>query len=49
MVSDAMVTAAHSYNVLVGNDYLRMAQADICLSTDTLRVQMGPDQYEEHP
>ena len=44
---DAMVTAAESYDVLVGNDYLRMAHADICLSTNTLRVRMGLDQYEE--
>ena len=46
---DAMVTAADSYNVLVGNDYLRMAQADICLSSNTLRVRLGLDQYEEVP
>ena len=26
---DGMVTAADSYSVLVGNDYLQMAQADI--------------------
>ena len=46
---DAMVTAADSYDVLVGNDYLRRAQADTCLSTNTLRVQIGLDQCEEIP
>lgn len=43
---DAMVMAADSYNVLVRNDFLCMAQADICLSRDTLRLSMGLDQYE---
>ena len=43
---DAMVTSANSYNVLLGNDFLRMAQADICLRNNTLRLRLGPEQYE---
>ena len=46
---DAMVTPANSYNVLVGNDFLRMAAADICLSNNTLKLRIGAEHYEEVP
>ena len=46
---DCMVTKANNYNVLVGNDWLRMAGADLMLSSNVLRVRLGPDQYEEIP
>ena len=44
---DCMVTKANNYNVLVGNDWLRMAGADLLLSSGVLRVRLGPDQYED--
>ena len=44
---DCMVTRANNYNVLVGNDWLRMAWADLLLSSGVLRVRLGPEQYED--
>lgn len=44
---DCMVTKANNYNILVGNDWLRMAGADILLSSSVLRVRLGFDQYED--
>lgn len=44
-----MVTPTDSYNVLVGNDWLRMADADLLLSKGQLRIRLGLDQYEEVP
>lgn len=35
--------------MLVENDLLRMALTGVCLSSITLRLRMGPDQYEEAP
>ena len=46
---DCMVTRANNYNILIGNDWLRMAEADILLSSAILRVRLGPDQYEDTP
>ena len=46
---DAMVTNANSYNVLIGNDWLQMASADILLSSGTIRVRTGRDAYEDIP
>ena len=46
---DCMVTRANNYNVLVGNDWLRIAEADLLLSSSILRVRLGPDQYEDIP
>ena len=46
---DCMVTRANNYNILIGNDWLRMAGADILLSSAILRVRLGPDQYEDIP
>ncbi|KAL3152945.1 hypothetical protein ABBQ38_012246 [Trebouxia sp. C0009 RCD-2024] len=45
--TDGRVIAADRHNVLVGNDFLHTASADICLSNNTLRLRMRPDQYEE--
>jgi len=44
---DCMVTKANNYNALIGNDWLRMAGADILLSSSLLRTRPGPDQYED--
>lgn len=44
---DCMVTKANNYNVLIGNDWLSMAGADILLSSSMLRTRLGPDQYED--
>ena len=37
---DVMVTPANSYNLLIGNDLLRMASADIMLSNNILRLRI---------
>ena len=44
-----MVTNANSYNVLIGNDWLQMASADILLSSGTIRVRTGRGAYEDIP
>ncbi|DBA92054.1 TPA: hypothetical protein ACH3X2_003775 [Trebouxia sp. C0005] len=44
---NCMVTKASNYSVLVGNDWLRMAGADLLLSSKVLRVRLGPEQYED--
>ncbi|DBA68848.1 TPA: hypothetical protein ACH3X2_013331 [Trebouxia sp. C0005] len=44
---NCMVTKASNYSVLVGNDWLRMAGADLLLSSGVLRVRLGPEQYED--
>ena len=46
---DCMVTPANNYNMLLGNDYLKMAEADILLSIGKLRVRHGVDEYEDIP
>ena len=46
---DTMVTAADSYNILIGNDWLRMAQADLLLSKGQLRIRLDAEQWEEIP
>ena len=35
--------------MLVSDDWLRMAGADILLSSSMLRTRLGPDQYEDIP
>ena len=47
--TDAMVTKANSYNVLIGNDGLQMAGADILLSAGIIRLRLDRDQYEDVP
>lgn len=47
--TDAMVTKANSYNVLIGNDWLQMAGADILLSAGIIRLSLDRDQYEDVP
>lgn len=42
-----MVTKANNYNVLVGNDWLRMAGSDLMLSQGVLRDRLAPDHYKE--
>ncbi|KAL3149556.1 hypothetical protein ABBQ32_002335 [Trebouxia sp. C0010 RCD-2024] len=44
---DCMVRKANNYNVLVGNDWLRMAGSDLLLSQGVLRNRLAPDHYEE--
>ena len=46
---DTMVTPAQNYNILVGNDWLRMAGADLLLSKSTLRIRLGAEQWEDVP
>ena len=46
---DAMVTPADNYTILVGNDWLRMAESDLLLSKGVLRVRLIPDQWEDIP
>ena len=46
---DCMVTKANNYNVLIGNDWLRMAGADILFSSSLLRTRLAPYQYEDIP
>ena len=46
---DAVVTPADSYSVLVGNDWLRLAHADLLLSRNLLKVRMSKDRYEDIP
>ena len=46
---DCMVTPANNYNMLLGNDYLKMAEADILLSIGKLHVRHGVDEYEDIP
>ena len=46
---DAMVTSANSYNVLVGNDWLQMASADILLSSGVIRIRLDRELYEDIP
>ena len=47
--TDAMVTRANSYNVLIGNDWLQMAGADILLSAGVIRLRIDREQYEDVP
>ena len=46
---DAMVTPADNYTILVGNDWLRMAESDLLLSKGVLRVRINTDQWEDIP
>ncbi|DBB05637.1 TPA: hypothetical protein ACH3X1_012254 [Trebouxia sp. C0004] len=46
---DAMVTPADTYTILVGNDWLRMAESDLLLSKGVLRVRLNTDQWEDIP
>lgn len=46
---DCMVTKANNYNILIDNDWLRMAGADLLLSSALLRIRLGPDQYKDAP
>ncbi|KAL0021679.1 hypothetical protein WJX77_010934 [Trebouxia sp. C0004] len=46
---DAMVTPADNYTILVGNDWLRMAESDLLLSKGVLRVRLNTDQWEDIP
>ena len=46
---DTMVTPTDSYNILVGNDWLRMAGADLLLSKGLLRIRLGIDSFEDVP
>ena len=46
---DTMVTPAQNYNILVGNDWLRMAGADMLLSKSILRIRLGAEQWEDVP
>ena len=46
---DAMVTYASTYHVLIGNDWLQMASADILLSSNLIRLRLGRDVWEEIP
>ena len=47
--TDAMVTGANSYNVLIGNDWLQMAGADILLSAGIIRLRLDREQDEDVP
>ena len=47
--TDAMVIGANSYNVLIGNDWLQMAGADILLSAGVIRLRIDREQYEDVP
>ncbi len=42
--TDAMVTGANSYNVLIGYDWLQMAGADILLSAGVIRLRIDREQ-----
>ena len=44
---DCMVTKANKYNVVFGNDWLRLAGSDLLLSQGVLRNRLAPDQYKE--
>ena len=44
-----MVTGANSYNVLIGNDCLQMAGADILLSAGVIWLRIDREQYEDVP
>lgn len=44
---DCMVTKANNYHVLIGNDWLRMAGADLLLSSGILRVRLEPERFED--
>ena len=46
---DIMVTPAEHYEVLIGYDWLRPAQADILFSRSRLRVQLNHAQWEDIP
>ena len=46
---DTMVTPAQNYNILVGNDWLRMVGADLMLSKSILRIRLGAEQWEDVP
>lgn len=46
---DTMVTDANSYNILIGNDWLQMAYADILLSNGIIRLRTGRDTHEDIP
>ena len=46
---DAMVTYASTYHVLIGNDWLQMASADILMSSNLIRLRLGRDVWEEIP
>ena len=46
---DAMVTYASTYHVLIGNDWLQMASADILLSSNLIRLRLGREVWEELP
>ena len=46
---DAMVTPADNYTILVGNDWLRMAESDLLLSKGVWRVRLNTDQWEDTP
>ena len=46
---DTMVTPAQNYNILVGNDWLCMAGADLLLSKSILRIRLGAEQWEDVP
>ena len=47
--TDAMVTGANNYNVLIGNDWLQMAGADILLCAGVIRLRIDREQYEDVP
>ena len=47
--TDARVTGANNYNVLIGNDWLQMAGADILLSAGVIRLRIDREQYEDVP
>ena len=46
---DTMVTPAQNYNILVGNDWLCMAGADLLLSKSILRIRLCAEQWEDVP
>ena len=46
---DTMVTPAQNYNILVGNDWLRMAGADMLLSKSILCIRLGAEHWEDVP
>ena len=47
--NDAMVTFANSCYVLIGNDWLQMASADILLSNSIIWLRTGQESYEDIP
>ena len=47
--TDAMVTRANNYSVLIGNDWLQMAVADILLSAGVIWLSIDQEQYEDVP